>query len=56
MDDVYTSICDLEDPDSIFAADLFSHKNCFPNYIAKYNTAKAESENAKSKETVKDDS
>ena len=53
MDDVYTRICDLEDPDSIFAADLFYHKNCFPNYIAKYNTAKAESENPKSKETVK---
>ena len=53
MDDVYTRICDLEDPDSIFAADLFYYKNCFPNYIAKYNTAKAESENPKSKETVK---
>ena len=53
MDDVYTRICDLEDPDSIFAADLFYHKNCFPNYIAKYNTAKAKSENPQTKETVK---
>ena len=53
MDDVYTRISALEDPDSVFAADLFYHKNCFPNYIAKYNTAKAESENPKSKETVK---
>ena len=52
MDDVFTRICDLEDPNSIFAADLFYHKNCFPNYIAKYNTAKAESENQKTKETV----
>ena len=53
MDDVCTRICDLEDPDSIFAADLFYHKNCFPNQYAKYNTAKAESENIKSKEAVK---
>ena len=52
MDDVFTRICDLEDPNSIFAADLFYHKNCFPYYIAKYNTAKAESENQKTKETV----
>ena len=40
MDDVFTRICDLEDPNSIFAADLFYHKNCFPNYIAKYNSEK----------------
>ena len=52
MDKVFTRICDLEDPNSIFAADLFYHKNCFPNYITKYNTAKAESENQKTKETV----
>ena len=42
----------MEDPNSIFAADLFYHKNCFPKYIAKYNIAKAESENQKAKETV----
>ena len=53
MDDVYTRIFDLEDPDSIFAADLFYHKNCFPNYITKYNIANVESENPKNKETVK---
>ena len=52
MDDVFTRICDLEDPNSIFAADLFYHKNCFPNYIAKYNSDKVESENQKTKETV----
>ena len=52
MDDVFTRICDSEDPNSIFAADLFYHKNCFPNYIARYNTTKAESENQKTKETV----
>ena len=40
MEDVFTRICDLEDPNSIFAADLFYHKNCFPNYIAKYNSEK----------------
>ena len=49
MDDVFTRIYDLEDPNSIFAADLFYYKNCFPNYIAKYNTAQAESENQKNK-------
>ena len=52
MNDLFTRICDLEGPNSIFAADLFYHKNCFPNYIAKYNTTKAESENQKTKETV----
>ena len=35
MDDVYTRICDLEDPNSIFVADLFYHRNCFPDYIFK---------------------
>ena len=37
MDDVYARICDLEEPNSIFAADLFYHTNCFPGYIFKYN-------------------
>ena len=40
IDDVHTRICDLEDPNSIFVADLFYHKNCFPDYIFKCNTAK----------------
>ena len=54
MDDVYARICDLEDPDSIFAADLFYHINCFPGHIFKYNTAKKESRNLiKDKGTVK---
>ena len=35
MDYMYNRICDLEDPNSIFAADLFYHKNCFPDYIFK---------------------
>ena len=53
MDDVYACICDLEDPDSIFAAHLFYHTNCFPGYIFKYNTAKKESRNPlKDKGTV----
>ena len=45
MDDVYTRICDLDDPNSIFAADLFYHGNYFPDYIFKYKTAKKESQN-----------
>ena len=53
MDDVYARICDLEEPNSIFAADLFYHTNCFPGYIFKYNTAKKESRNPiKDKGTV----
>ena len=51
--DVYTHICDLKDLNSIFSADLFHHRNCFPNYIFKYNTATKESQNPiKDKETV----
>ena len=32
MDDVFTRICDLEDPNSIFAADLFV-KTVFPTIL-----------------------
>ena len=54
MADVYTRICDLDNPNSIFAADLFYHSNCFPDYIFKYNTAKKESQNPiKGEETVR---
>ena len=52
MDDVYTCMCHLEDPNSIFAVDFFYHRNCFPEYIFKYKTAKKESQNLiKDKET-----
>ena len=40
MDDVYARRCDLEGSNGIFAADLLYHRNCFPGYIFKYNTAK----------------
>lgn len=39
MDDVYTCMCDLEDPDSIFADGLFYHKNCLPEDVSWCNTA-----------------
>ena len=54
MDDVYARRCDLEGSNGIFAADLLYHRNSYPGYIFKYNTAKKESRNPiKDKETVK---
>ena len=51
--DVYTRICDLKDPNNIFLSDLFHHRNCFPNYIFKYNTTIKESQDLiKDRETV----
>ncbi|KAJ8050924.1 hypothetical protein HOLleu_04307 [Holothuria leucospilota] len=41
QDDVYSRTCDLQDEHSVFGADLFCHKLCIRNYLAKFDPAKA---------------
>lgn len=41
QDEVYSRTCDLQDEHSIFGADLFCHKLCIRNYLAKFDRAKA---------------
>ena len=43
QDDVYSRTCDLQDEHSVFGADLFCHKLCIRNYIAKFDHAKGKS-------------
>lgn len=43
QDYVYSRTCDLQDEHSVFGADLFCHKLCIRNYIAKFDRAKAKS-------------
>ena len=36
---MYTRICDLEDNNAVFGADILYHKNCMSSYLQKYNRA-----------------
>ena len=38
-DEIYTRITDPDTPSKMFAADLCCHKNCYANYIGKWNRA-----------------
>ena len=38
-DEIYTRIADLDTPVKMFAADLYCHKNCYANYIGRWNRA-----------------
>ena len=44
MDDVYTRVCDLKTASSIFAADVYYHRACFPEYMNKYKQAQSTSQ------------
>ena len=39
MDDVYTRICDLENDENIYGADLLYHHSCLSSYIQKHKRA-----------------
>ena len=39
MDDVYTRICDLENDENMYGADLLYHHSCLSSYIQKHKRA-----------------
>ena len=51
QDDVYTRVCDLQDANAVFSADLYCHKDCIRGYLRK-----AELLSPKQKSTAQDTS
>ena len=44
-DSVYTRVCDLEDVNRVFGADLLCHKDCIKSYIIQYERALKDGKN-----------
>ena len=43
QDDVFTRVCDLQDPCSVFGADVYYHKSCMTTYLSKYDKRDSDS-------------